>query len=38
MLLFYYFKGIAILEKLCQSKIHLEVPKIDEEQPKVIYI
>ncbi|XP_060848643.1 tubulin monoglutamylase TTLL4-like isoform X1 [Rhopalosiphum padi] len=27
-------EGIAVLEKLCQLKIHLEVPDIDEEQSK----
>lgn len=26
-----------MLEKLCQSKVHLEVPEIDEEQSKVIF-
>lgn len=35
-MLLFYFKGIAILEKLCQLKVHLEVPKVDEEHPKVI--
>ncbi|XP_060848060.1 tubulin monoglutamylase TTLL4-like [Rhopalosiphum padi] len=30
--------GIAVLEKLCQLKIHLEVPDIDIEQPKVTVI
>ncbi|XP_025207302.1 uncharacterized protein LOC112603094 [Melanaphis sacchari] len=29
--------GIAVLEKLCQLKIHLKVPDIDMEQSKVTY-
>lgn len=33
----FYFQGIAVLEKLCQLKIHLEVPDIDEEESKVTY-
>ncbi|XP_022163960.1 uncharacterized protein LOC111029304 [Myzus persicae] len=30
-------EGIAVLEKLCQLKIHLEVSDFDEEQSKVTY-
>ncbi|VVC44640.1 Hypothetical protein CINCED_3A020272 [Cinara cedri] len=28
-------EGIALLDMLCQSKVHLEVPDIDEEQSKI---
>lgn len=32
-----YFLGIAVLEKMCQLNIHLEVPEINQEQTKVIF-
>lgn len=34
----FIFEGIAVLEKLCQLKVHLEVPDIVEEQSKVIFL
>jgi len=27
----FYFLGIAVLESLCQLKVHLEVPEIEEQ-------